>query len=80
MTTNNLLRFQWNEDRDSGSRFGEGISRPLSSARTKQFRLRVKPTDAPVMIWTTWAESKKRAEAYARARWPECSIEHLALV
>ena len=79
MTTNNLLRFQWNEDAESGSRIGEGVSRPKASARTKQFRLRVKPKDAPAMIWTTFAESKRRAESYARARWPDCGVEHLAL-
>lgn len=78
MTTQKLLRFQWNEDGTS-TRIGEGISRPLSKARTRQYRLRVKPTDAPVMIWTTYAESKRKAETYAKARWPECQVEHLTV-
>ena len=34
MTTNNLLRFQWNEDADSGSRIGEG--EPAEGQRTHQ--------------------------------------------
>ena len=36
MTTNNLLRFQWNEDADSGFVLVK-VSRPKESARTKQF-------------------------------------------
>ena len=61
MTTNNLLRFQWNEDADRARLVA--VSWPKASARTKQFRLRVKLKDAPAMIWTTFAESKRRAES-----------------
>lgn len=72
----NLIPNQWN-DGPAGAKFGDGISRPLPKARTKAFRLEVKPVDAPLFIWTINAESMRKAMSYAKARWPGSTTKML---
>lgn len=55
--------------------YGEGLSRPRSGARTREFRLRVKQPGAKAMTWYTRAESKKHALRYATNRWPGAQVE-----
>ena len=76
MTTQRFLSHTWN-DGPAGSRFGEGISRPKANARTRQYRMQVKPVDAPKFIWTTFAENQRMAFSYAEARWPSSQVELL---
>lgn len=54
---------------------GPGISRPINSAGTRLYRLRVKRPGSPVMAVTLPAENKKSAMRYAINRWPDCSVE-----
>ena len=55
--------------------YGEGVSRPKSGSRTKEFRLIVYPQGARPLTWITRAESKAAALKYAKNRWPSCEVE-----
>ena len=55
--------------------YGEGVSRPKSGSRTKEFRLIVYPQGARPLTWITRAESKAAAIKYAKNRWPSCEVE-----
>jgi hypothetical protein len=68
----NLL---WNEEIDVQSQHGEGISRPVAGAKTKEFRIKVRQVGASPMYVYMQAESKSRALKYAKARWPVSQIE-----
>ena len=64
---------QW-ADTPEGS-YGEGVSRPKSGSRTKEFRLIVYPKGAKPLTWITRAENKAAAIKYAQNRWPSCQVE-----
>jgi hypothetical protein len=68
-----MLPFAWMEE--STSQHGEGISRPPSKARTREFRLIVYPKGTRPMTWITQAETKRHAIKYAEARWPGAAVE-----
>lgn len=68
----NLL---WNEEIEIKSQHGEGISRPVAGAKTKQFRIKVRQVGASPMYVDMKAESKSHALKYAKARWPVSQIE-----
>jgi len=70
----NLL---WNEEIEVKSQHGEGISRPIAGAKTKEFRVKVKQVGASPMYVQMRAESKRHALKYAKARWPVSQIEVL---
>ena len=65
--------FQWQEE--SLGRFGDGISRPLPKAKTRQCRVLVYPSGARPITWITRAESRDHAIKYAQARWPGAVVE-----
>ena len=46
--------FQWQEE--NTGRFGDGISRPLPKAKTRQYRVLVYPNGARPITWITRAE------------------------
>lgn len=69
-----LLPFVWGEEQ-SGAQIGEGISRPKAGAKTKKFHLLITLPSCRPMLWITRAESKTHAINYAKARWPQCSVE-----
>jgi hypothetical protein len=54
---------------------GEGISRPRTGSRTREYRIMVFVSSGPPMTWITRAETKQHALKYAQARWPGCEIE-----
>lgn len=49
---------------------GEGVSRPRSSARLRHYRMRVEFQQSNPMVMIIAAENKRKAEFYARNRWP----------
>lgn len=65
---------QWMEDAQE-SRHGEGISRPVSTARTRRFVLVVKHPNQFPMTVTMKAESQSAAIRYAKARWPHALVK-----
>lgn len=65
----------WNEEIEIKSQHGEGVSRPIAGARTKEFRLKVRQVGASPMYVYMKAESKSHALKYAKARWPVSQIE-----
>ena len=69
-----MLPFRWAEEQ-TGSRHGEGISRPMAKARTKTFTLKVRPIGQSQFTWKMAAETKARAIDYALARWPGAAVE-----
>lgn len=71
---NTLVPFTWKDD-NKDRRFGEGVSRPAPTARTKEYRLIIKEPGACKLTWTAKAESLKHAIKYAEARWPGASIQ-----
>jgi hypothetical protein len=68
----NLL---WNEEIEIKSQHGEGVSRPVAGAKTKEFRIKVRQVGASPMYVHMRAESKSHALKYAKARWPMSQIE-----
>ena len=68
-----ITAFTWQEEEKG--RFGEGISRPRTKARTREFRVIVYPIGAQPMTWITRAETKRHAIRYAQARWPGATVE-----
>jgi len=60
-----------------GSSHGEGISRPVKGARTRLYMLKVTGPNFPSMRIQMRAETFPRALRYARARWPQCTIEKI---
>jgi hypothetical protein len=67
------VSFQWQEE--SLGRFGDGISRPIPKAKTRQYRVLVYPSGARPITWITRAESRAHAIKYAEARWPGAVVE-----
>jgi len=65
---------QWQDDLPE-SQHGEGVSRPRSGSRTREFRLIVYPKGAKPLTWITRAETKRDAIKYAQNRWPSCAVE-----
>lgn len=76
-TTGAMLPWQWAEE-PTQSQHGDGISRPLPKARTREYRLIVYPKGARPMTWITKAETKRAAIRYAEARWPGAAVEVVA--
>lgn len=72
-----MLPFRWADDQID-SKHGEGISRPRSKARTREYRLIVYPTGSQPMTWITRAETKRHAIRYAENRWPGAAVEVMA--
>jgi hypothetical protein len=68
---------QWIEDEEEKSRHGEGVSRAPAGAKTKEFRLVVKQAGTKPMTLIMRAESKRKAQQYAEARWPSAQVEVL---
>lgn len=66
---------QWIEAEEEKSQHGEGISRPAAGSKTKEFRLVVKQAGTKPMTVIMRAESKRRAQQYAQARWPSAQVE-----
>lgn len=69
-----LPTFLWNLDNPQ-SRHGEGVSRPVTGKRTKEYKLRVKGSDSTPMIITLKAENEKAAVMYCQNRWPEAAVQ-----
>lgn len=67
------VNLQWQIEQRG--RFGEGISRAPVKARTKPFRLHVKPVGQSIVKLTLQAETKAKAVEYALARWPGAEVE-----
>jgi hypothetical protein len=69
-----LVPWQWSDELPT-SRHGEGVSRPQSGIKTREYRVLVfKPGSQP-MTWITRAESPRHAIRYAQARWPGAEVE-----
>lgn len=64
----------WRDD-DNQGRFGDGISRPSSKAKTKRFTLLVRSGAAAPMRVVTNAETASAAKRYMQARWPGAAVE-----
>lgn len=62
------------DDSDRRASIGPGQSRPVAGARTKLFKMIVTPVDGPGMIVQLQAENAKRAQTYARNRWPDSKV------
>lgn len=73
MNKREIMPLHWEENPDN--RLGDGISRPMPKARTREHRLIVYPQGARPMYWTVRAETKTHAMKYAQARWPGASVE-----
>ena len=69
----------WDET-DRKASIGPGQSRPLPGARTKMFKMTVKPVDGPQLKVQFAAESAKRAEVYATNRWPGARVSDIEIV
>lgn len=69
-----FLPMMWPEGEPN---LGEGVSRPKDSARTRLYNLLVTFSSARPMRMTLQAETKRHAMKYAKARWPEATIEIL---
>jgi hypothetical protein len=63
----------WREENQG--RYGEGISRPVSKAKTKLYTLIVYKSGSMPMTMTMRAENKTAAITYAQNRWPDAVIE-----
>ena len=63
----------WREENQG--RYGEGISRPVSKAKTKLYNLIVYKSGAMPMTITMRAENKTAAITYAQNRWPNATVE-----
>ena len=63
----------WREENQG--RYGEGISRPVSKAKTKLYTLIVYKSGSMPMTMTMRAENKTAAITYAQNRWPNATIE-----
>ena len=57
------------------TRYGDGISRPRTGSRTREYRVLVYIQNGSPMTWITRAESKQHALKYAQARWPGSEVE-----
>jgi len=68
-----ITPFVWQEE--ERGRFGDGISRPIPKAKTRQYRVLVYPSGARPITWITRAESRDHAVKYAQARWPGAAVE-----
>lgn len=69
-----LVPWQWNEELPT-SQHGEGVSRPQSGIKTREYRVLVFKPGARPMTWITRAESTRHAIRYAQARWPDAEVE-----
>jgi len=56
-------------------RLGPGVSRPLPTQLTRNYRVEVKRPGAPPMRITIPAPTKAKALMYCRNRWPDCEAE-----
>ena len=63
----------WREENQG--RYGEGISRPVSKAKTKLYNLIVYKSGSMPMTMTMRAENKTAAITYAQNRWPNATVE-----
>jgi len=68
------LNTTWDDDAESKSQHGDGISRAVPGAKTKPFRIRVSQVGASPMFVELRAESKSHALKYAKARWPMSTV------
>lgn len=73
VTKREIQALTWQED--DYTEHGEGITRPLAKARTRQFHLLVFLQYGQPMRWTTQAETLRHAIRYGQARWPGAVIE-----
>ena len=69
------LNTTWDDDVESKSQHGDGISRAIPGAKTKRFRVRVSQVGASPMFVELQAESKTHALKYAKARWPMSQLQ-----
>jgi hypothetical protein len=58
-------------------KLGAGVSRPLASESTREFRLLVKQPGKPAMRVVMPAPTKAKAISYCKNRWPDCTVEAL---
>jgi hypothetical protein len=65
--------FQWQED--NLGRFGDGISRPLPKAKTRQYRVLVYPAAHVRSRGSQTLSRVLTAVKYAQARWPNAAVE-----
>jgi len=56
-------------------KLGPGVSRPLPTQTTRNYRVEVKRPGAPAMRVTIPAPTKAKALMYCRNRWPDCVAE-----
>lgn len=73
MKHQNLPALTWNEN-DNEACLGPGQSRPVPGARTRMYRLTVKPVDSKPMKVLMRAENSKMALRYASNRWPRAAV------
>lgn len=73
--SNFALNTTWDDDAESKSQHGDGVSRAVPGAKTKMFRIRVSQVGASPMFVELRAESKTHAAKYAKARWPMSDVK-----
>ena len=64
---------QWN-DEGATPKIGDGISRPIPGAKTREYRVRVSQVGASPMYVQMRAETKTNVIKYAKARWPTAEV------
>ena len=73
--SNFALNTTWDDDAESKSQHGDGVSRAVPGAKTKMYRIRVSQVGASPMFVELRAESKAHAAKYAKARWPMSDVK-----
>ncbi len=63
----------WDET-DHKASIGPGQSRPVPGAKTKMFKIIVKPVNSPQLKVQFEAENARRAKRYALNRWPGAKV------
>lgn len=64
---------QWN-DESVTPKIGDGISRPVPGAKTREYRVRVSQFGASPMYVQMRAETKNSVIKYAKSRWPNAEV------
>jgi hypothetical protein len=64
---------QW-DDESGTPKIGDGISRPVPGAKTREYKVRVSQVGASPMYVHMRAETKTSAIKYAKARWPNAEV------
>jgi hypothetical protein len=74
------LRDQTFQGIDRDACIGPGHSRPEPGAKTRMYRVSLKPSDGGRMTVQLPAENKTKARVYVQNRWPRSSVSSIELV